>query len=466
MKIYSIRKSLTIWYLLILATLLTIFSVSLYSFFKSSLTQSVDGALLANAKTILTLKSVMIPSKRDVMSEAIRQALGISEYPVFTQVVNLSGKVNFQSNIDNRRLPLSQLAKSNGEKGILTYENVTDIDKYPVRLLTAPVMYNNFFTGRFIQVATSLKSVEYTLRRVLLFFLIAIPSALGIVSLGGVFLASKALAPVRNMIAAAKQISVRNLNQELTVLTEDREIKDLAVTFNQVFSDLHNSFTNISRFSSDVSHELKTPLTIIRGQTELVLRKPRESQEYIQTLQSNLEEVNNMTQIVEHLSLLSKLERKDDFFEYQTISVIDLLSKTVEGLLPIAEQKGVSIRFEDPFALSLEGDPLMIKLVFVNIIGNAIKYTVPNDQIEIETFVQSDNQGVRVIDHGPGIESEDIDKLFERFYRAEKSRSKDTGGSGLGLNIARSIIDRHGGSITVTSDPNERTCFEINLPKS
>ncbi len=464
MKIRSIRKTLTLWYLLIVAILLSSFSLAMYIYFRTNLYNSIDAALLANAETILKLKPVSLPSQEEVLKNSIRKALGISKYPVFTKIVDLSGQVNYQSSLEYKQLPLSDLAKKNGENGFFTYETFYHLDSYPVRVLTTPIYYNGFFTHRFIQVATSKKSVEITLSRIRVFIYIAIPLALLIVSLGGVFLANRALRPVKQMVQTAKHLSVYNLNQEIEVETKDEELMDLADTFNKVFKRLFESFNNISRFSSDVSHELKTPLTIIRGQIELNLRKKRSLDEYVSTLQSNLEEVQNMTNIVEQLSLLSKLEKHPKILNPEKVYIIELLSKIVEGLKPLTEKKNITISCHDPVTLMINADPLMLERVILNLLENAIKYSVEKDTIRVETFLHGNNKGIRVIDHGPGIVKEDIPHIFTRFYRADKSRSKDTGGSGLGLNIVQSIVEYHGGNINVESVPFKRTCFQINFP--
>lgn len=463
MKIRSIRKSLTIWYLLIVAILLTIFSVALYTNFRKNLTEMIDAALLSTANTILQLNAPKLTGA-DLIRNAIRKTLGVEGITVYTQAVNLSGKVNYKAaEIDFEKLPLSALAKKNGEKGLSTYESYADFDQFPIRVLTVPVMYNKFFTNQFIRVATGLKHVELALRKVLFFILLAIPLALVIVSLGGAFLADRALLPVRQLVRKAKHIRVNNLSERLTVENDDAEIQELAEAFNTVFNNLHNSFNNISQFSSDVSHELKTPLTVIRGQTELTLRKRRDMEEYQNTLISNLEEVENMTQIIDHLSLISKLERKESLFVFENIDLFPLINKVIDSLKPLADKKQIKIFASDLLGLKLQADTALMRMVFTNLITNAIKYTDYQDSIIIETYVRGVERGIKVIDHGPGIQPEDIELLFERFYRADKSRNKDTGGSGLGLHIVRTIIESHGGKVFVKSKPNVETCFQIVL---
>ena len=226
----------------------------------------------------------------------------------FIQVLDESGHLGRKSdNLKNIQLPISLNALKNASKGLITFETNRSIGNTPLRIITFPVVENNHVT-KIVQIASSLEEVEDVLNKLFLILIITVPLALLVASLGGQFLAHKALKPVDDITQTARMITSQNLNQRIIPPKVKDEISRLIETFNEMISRLDQSFRQIKQFSSDASHELKTPLTILKGEVEVTLRKERTSQEYQQILKSNLEEINRMSQIVEDLLLLSKAD--------------------------------------------------------------------------------------------------------------------------------------------------------------
>jgi signal transduction histidine kinase len=257
----------------------------------------------------------------------------------------------------------------------------------------------------------------------------------------------------------------------------------LIETFNEMITRLDQSFRQIKQFSSDASHELKTPLTILKGEVEVMLRKERTSQEYQQTLKSNLEEINRMSQIVEDLLLLSRADTGEIRVNRQDINLTEILADVVAQMDLMARSKKLHLSASNHHQeIHIFGDALRIRELFINLIENGIKYTEEGGSIHItlqEEYPppvrnQSDRlegeseKFVRIIvsDTGIGIAEEDRERIFNRFFRVDKARSREQGGSGLGLSICKWIVEAHQGEIKVESELGKGSSFIVRLPLS
>ena len=228
---------------------------------------------------------------------------------------------------------------------------------------------------------------------------------------------------------------------------------------------LKDSFQRINQFSIDVSHELKTPLTILKGETELALRKDRTNEEYKKSLESNLEEIDRMSHIIDDLLLLSKAETKDIRLNVDKVDLRDLLADVCLNMKIFGENKGVEIIAKELEDIRIIGDELKLRRMITNIVENGIKYGHSGGHVAISSYKQNGFACINVKDDGPGISSGDIKYIFDRFYRADRSR-KRASGSGLGLSISKWIAEAHHGTIEVESTPAAGSLFIIKLPIS
>jgi len=331
--------------------------------------------------------------------------------------------------------------------------------------------------ARIVQVASSLEDVEDALRTLFIILLITVPSALLIASLGGLFLANQALKPVDQVTQTARMITSQNLNQRIKSLKVKDEISRLIETFNEMISRLDQSFHQIRQFSSDASHELKTPLTILKGEVEVALRKERTSQDYEQILRSNLEEINRMSKIVDNLLLLARTETGEIRLFKEEVNLSHIVNEVVTQLTKLAQAKDLQIvatnHHED---ILLYGDALRIRQMLINLIENSIKYTEPGGSISVSLErnaphslpgkEEASHDGVEIVvsDTGIGIAKEDQERIFGRFFRVDKARSREQGGSGLGLSICKWIVEAHQGEISVESELGKGSRFVVKLP--
>jgi heavy metal sensor kinase len=493
MDFRSLRFKLTLWYVLILGVLMISFSTFLYFTLSRSLYRDVDNKLRSLAELIAAEStSPLFKFGLGNIDQALEASMNLKPIGKFIQVLDESGRIGRTSeNLKNVQLPISLNALRNASKGAITYETNHSFGNTPLRILTYPVKENNQ-VGKIIQVASSLEDVEDALKTLLIILIVTVPSILMIASLGGQFLANKALKPVDRVTQAARMITSQNLNQRIQTLKVKDEISRLIDTFNEMISRLDQSFRQIKQFTTDASHELKTPLTILKGEVEVALRKKRVSHEYEQILESNLEEVNRMSKIVEDLLLLSKADIGEIRLSQEDIHLSRFLSGLTEQMKILAQPKNIRIEFSNHHAKGVDGsvneeleemyilgDSLRMRELFMNLIDNGIKYTEEGGNILITLTKETGDflppsidpekrsreyAKIVVSDTGIGIAQEDQEKIFNRFFRVDKARSREQGGSGLGLSICKWIVEAHEGELSVKSEPGKGSSFIVRLP--
>lgn len=294
-------------------------------------------------------------------------------------------------------------------------------------------------------------------------FLALLPLILIIVMIWGYFFMKRVFSPVRDLVEVTRKITAENLSQRIDPGRSNDEISELAETLNGMISRLDSSFKQIRQFSGDVSHELKTPLTAIKGEIEVTLRKSRSEEEYKEVLLSLLEEINYLTKIVDNLLFLSRLDSKSFHIGNDSVDPGSIMMELYENFYRLAKDRGVTINILSADSSVIAGDAGLIRQLFSNLLLNSIKYTPGGGTIDISVEKDQDRSLFTIKDSGVGIPCEDFDKVFDRFYRVDSSRSKDTGGSGLGLAIAKKIVEVHGGEITLKSKVGEGSEFKVFL---
>jgi heavy metal sensor kinase len=309
-----------------------------------------------------------------------------------------------------------------------------------------------------------LDEVDRELSRLLAVLATAVPIAV-LVSAGfGLFLAQKALGPIQQLNRLTREITAERLDRRLPVANPSDELGTLTQTINAMIARLEQSFAEIRRFTADASHELRTPLTAIRTEAEVALRQPLNAGEHQQLLGSVLEECERLTRLTDQLLMLSRADAAGQKLAREPIDLAGLLRNLVETMRPLAEAKRLTLKADGNGALTVRGDESSLRQVFCNLVDNAIKYTPEAGTIEVGIADKDEQAVVTIRDTGIGIPPEDLPRVFDRFYRVDKARSRDAGGSGLGLSIARSIVAAHGGRIELTSTPGRGTTCTVILP--
>lgn len=362
-------------------------------------------------------------------------------------------------------LPLFKNAFTEAMEGRTFFETVTvkSISKYPLRVITLPVK-GKMVTPYIVQIGTPLKEMINTLRRLLIILVLAGPILLLLSSFGGYFLVRKAFSPVKEIVGIVRKITAEDLSHRIESIGSKDEIGELVETLNDMISRLESSFKQIKQFSSDISHELKTPLTAMRGEIEVALKKERQNEEYKKVLKSLLEEINKLQKIIDNLLFLARIESKNIKLSFEKVQLDEILLEAFEEIETLAKRKKISLILKRVDQASVEGDETLIKRLFVNLIDNAIKYTHEDGKVEISLTKERNFAKFIIKDTGIGIPENEIPYIFDRFYRVEKARSRETGGSGLGLAIAKWIVEAHKGKIEVRSKVSEGSLFAISFP--
>ncbi len=285
---------------------------------------------------------------------------------------------------------------------------------------------------------------------------------LAIALAGGWVLATWATAPIRAMGAAARAIAT-SVDGRLPVPPPGSELAPLARTLNDSFDRLRAAYDRQARFTADASHELRTPLAVIRAQTDLALRRPRSADEYRKSLEACTRAAGRMAELVDSLLLLAATDAGRLELTRVPVDLAAIARDAAVGLAPLAEERQVTVQV-DLHSSFIPADGPRLAQVATNLLSNAIRYNRSPGQVRLTVTTVDGHATMTVVDTGVGIPAADLPHLFERFYRADAARSRDTGGSGLGLSICQGIVRAHGGTLTVDSVPDQGTRVTVELP--
>lgn len=465
LKSLGLKARLTLWYLGIMAALLTAVSLVVYAAVRHQLHSNLDGSLRAAGKALASVDRSDLTTPPESLLSRLFPGLPPSRlFDRMVQVLDLTGETRMRPlSLGGTQVNLSPLARENALKGESTLETVHPPGQSPIRVYTQPVIRSGRVVN-FVQVAASFGEVNGTLRRLALILMGVVPSAVVLAGLGGWTLARRALRPVDEVVAAARRITAERLNERIARPASEDELARLVDTLNAMIARLEAAFGRVREFSADASHELKTPLTILRGEVELLLSSNRTSEDYQRGLRVILEEVRRMSEIVEDLLTLAKADLGATQLHSAPVDLGDLVGEVYEKArtLPEANDKRFTVSRRDP--LVLEGDSDRLRQMVMNLVVNAFRYTPPGGKVDVSLTRMDGKTLIAVTDTGIGIAEKDIQRIFDRFYRSVDARGMESEGSGLGLNICKWVAEAHGGSIRVESRPGKGSTFTVELP--
>ncbi len=344
------------------------------------------------------------------------------------------------------------------------FANATLANGLAVRLLATPLQENGQLLGTLV-VALPLRDNLLRLQQLWWSLATAVPIVLLLSAAGGLFLARRALAPVARMTATAQQISAAHLSQRLPSDLPDDEIGRLARTFNTMLERLDHAFQRERQLTSDVAHELRTPIALLKAQLSLARSRPRDAQTLLQMMADMEGDLDRMTHLVEQLLTLAYVEQVG-VQVVGTVALAEILAALTERFTPRANEQGIKLRLDiaSSTTLQIPGDGERLRQLFTNLIENALKYTPAGGEVLVQAQAQGVHVLVMVRDTGIGIAAEALPHLFERFYRVDSARTRSNGGFGLGLAIVRAIVQAHHGLIDVRSTVAQGTTFTLTLP--
>ena len=331
-----------------------------------------------------------------------------------------------------------------------------------VRVMERPARVHEL--GVMVRLFRDETDTRRTLTQIVEVFVLAAPLAVLLAALGGYFVARRSLVPVVAMAEQARKITSENLTERLPIPNPHDELGQLASVFNQTLQRLENSFAELKRFTADASHELRTPLTALRTVGEVALRQGDNPAALRETIGSMLEEAQRLNDLIESLLTLARMESGKLSIKREPVKLDELAKEVRENLNVLAAEKQQTIELSGDDGLTVAADRLLLRQALTNIVHNAVRYAPPQTRISIRTAGRDGNAWIEVADQGPGVASEHHTKLFERFYRVDKSRSRAGGGHGLGLAIAKRSVEQQSGRIELESELGKGSVFRIVLP--
>jgi len=461
----SLKFRLITWYAGVLTGGFVLIGATAYVVLQNSLVGALKQTQLRRGRQISQLLLEEIPRQGETrIGDEIeaRYAPGVNDR--FVRVTRADGELLYVSRPPRDReflptaLPLSgwpgrgetarQLPMAEGRKLLLAAREVA---------MPSGARY-------LIETGAPMDDVQARLRQWLLLILIGLP-LVALLALGGAtFLVERALSPVDKIAASAERISSQNLNERLPVARTGDELERLSLALNHMIQRLDEAFQYSRRFVADASHELRTPLTVLRGELESFVQEPQLSAEWRERLGSALEEVERLASIVEGLFAISRLDAGEAQAEWVRFDLAQLAASTTDQMFLLAEDKGIELTCSASNGAWVTGDRARLKQVVVNLLDNAIKYTGEGGTIAVTVNSLDSKVVLEVADNGVGIPPESLPRIFDRFFRVDKARSREMGGAGLGLSIVKSICAAHHGSVGAASAPGQGSRFRVELP--
>lgn len=463
----SFGWKLTLWNVSLILLFVIAFSLYLYRRLETQLYKEGDIFLTDelnefNQYALENLDELpLIQEQIKEESSAIRK-----HYQMYYGLLDPDGQIILQSSEFQPPLQKIQakIKTSLKETDVNEYKIIDGKDVYKVRVVTLPIKREDD-TIYYVQVGMNLARIEKTLMHYRQNILYALPVILIFSLTGGYFLTRRNLKPISQMAQTTNRITISNLSERLPIRGTGDELDGLSKTFNQMINRLDQAYQKLSQFSADAAHELRTPITALIGEIEVALAQRRSPEDYCNLLSSNLEELTRLMRLVNNLLLLSQDEEPDKAKKNELINLNEIVRDIAELFNPVAGDSDITLKMAvSPEPLFVFGDKWRIEQLISNLIDNAIRYNHSGGSVDIFLTKLDGNAQLIVNDTGIGISKSDQTKIFDRFYRVETSRSRSSGGSGLGLNIAESIVQSHLGNISVTSQIGKGSTFTINLP--
>jgi heavy metal sensor kinase len=467
MKRMSMRARLTLFYSAVLCVMLAVFGALFYHALGLFVEQSLTSELHDQVAFLRNYARVNNGQVQLVYDPADRQqAYLIHVATRYYQVFRLpAGDLVVQS----EELDLLGVRPTPEQARALADEkNYTDValPSERLRFQNSVIPAGDGATSFLVRVGIPLSPADAARRGFLRSLLFMAPVGVMFAALVGWQLTKRALRPMKNLAAATRNINIQHLQQRLPVRGAGDEVDDVALAFNDTLARLENSVEQMKQFTASISHELRTPLTALRGEAEVALLEAHTVEEYQHVLASQLEEFDKLTQMVNQLLILARAEAGEINWTDQSVDFSALAASLAEQMEPIATAKNIHLQAQINSGIIVRGDSNWLERLILNLLDNAIKFNGEGGNVCLQITSESGQAVLRLEDTGVGIPAEAIPHVFERFFRAEPSRSKNVEGVGLGLALAKWIVEQHHGTIEVESQPDKGSCFTVRLPQA
>lgn len=456
---FGIRGRLTLLYVALLSLVLVLYAAGASAFLLRNLREQLDNRLDEDVETIEGLLALDSGGRIQLLTGNLDEDARDFQ-PHFLEVWSSGGAVLYRSpQLGERDLgPPPTPARDSGS----VQRSVQLADGTRVRIVGRRHSIHGTLVG--LRLGLSEEPLWSELWQMVSVLAIGLPIALLLAGGTGYAVARRALQPLDSMAQRAEEITAERLSERLPIGNPSDELGHLARVFNQTLARLERSFEQLRRFTADASHELRTPLTAIRSVGEVSLQRTGDAEYYRDIVGSMLEEANRLTRLVDSLLTMSRADARRIPLQYTEFPLLDLAKEAAGVIEVLAEEKNQSMIVEGDGGIQVRGDRLILRQALINLLDNAVKYSPEGGRLEMRAGADAGGAFVDIRDSGPGIPLEHRSRVFDRFYRVDKSRSREAGGAGLGLSISQWAVQAHGGRIELDCDHGPGCNFRIRLP--
>jgi heavy metal sensor kinase len=452
-----LRARITAWYFAVLIVSFAALAwISDYGF-RRSIRTTVNGASRANLESIESVLRRTAPNGPAEIKDELNELAGLWAGGALLEVADADGKLIFQS--PQFTHPYRGLPPVNSQQVTYFTTNLED-QQYRIAMRSFPINGQTFH----IRAAVNTEPFDEARDRFQQILEATLPALVILASLTGYWLSGRALSPVKEIVRTARGIGVQDLTGRLAVPEPHDELRSLSETLNDMLARIESSVKKITQFTADASHDLRTPVALIRSNAELALRRSRTEEEYRETLSRILAASEETTHLIENLLTLARADAGAEDLLFERIDLLFQVRKAAEEAGILAAAKGIQISQEvPPGVLFVSADERALQRLLLIVLENAVKYSPDGSRINIHAAGEGGSAIVEIRDSGIGISEKDLPHIFERFYRADQARSREPGGAGLGLAIARWIVEKHGGRIEAQSTLGKGSVFRLSF---
>ena len=453
-----LRARITAWYFAVLVVAFALFAWISDLGFRHSIEATVNDASRAALESVQSVLLRTAPKGPAEVKDELDELAGLWANAALLQVTDAAGKMIFQS--PQFAQPSSALPPAT-QNAVSFFTTNLDAVQYRIAFRTVEASGQTFR----VRAAIPTEPFDQALDRFRLILKETLPFLIIFASLAGYWLSGRALAPVNEIIRTARSVGVRNLSGRLPVPPANDELRRLSETLNDMLGRIEASVRRMTQFTADASHDLRTPIALIRTSAELALRRPRDEAEYRETLARILSTSEETTHLIENLLALARADAGVADLRFEDLDLVPHVEKIASEAGILTAGKGIRFSQELPaIPVQVSANPAAIERLLFILLDNAVKYTPAGGEITMRLSNGAGNARLEIRDTGIGIDAKDMPHVFERFYRADQARSREPGGSGLGLAIAQWIVEMHRGSIEVDSELGRGSRFRVSLP--
>jgi heavy metal sensor kinase len=491
----GIRLQLTLWYTIVSAALMLIFAIALYTSLFQLLASSFDTSLQMRAQQIaeavavykgeiviedildelpqLDATAALVdptfnsnhlkrPTSADNGGEAAPSSSS-TQRNAWVRVLDTTGKTIYVTPAFKKLSPPPE-SITDPLKGISWHGSITSSSGQPIRLYSTMLIDKPNHIIGVVQVGMPLAGLHTTLGYIAWTIILLTPFILILIACGSYWLAGFAFRPIHRLARTAREISAKDMHQRVSVPFAKDEVQELAIIFNQMVGRLERAFKQQRRFVADASHELRTPVAVIRSMTEVALSQPSSAEDTAVVLQEVNAESERLGRLINDLLALARADEGHIQLDHDPVRLDLLAADIVDSLEPLAVERKITLCSQKLEPATVLGDAARLIQVIMSLVDNALTYTNAGGHVWVSVQVRDSLARLSVRDTGIGIAQKDIEHIFERFYRADPARSKAVGGTGLGLAIVDWVVEAHKGTIEVESQPGKGSIFTIVLP--